>query len=85
MIKQLWNNTINTEQFSGVFSASDARGILFEACHGFRNRGEDLPVNRDTAFSIASGTKLFYGPCRMQAGGSGAFKTLRSFMVDSPR
>ena len=59
MIKQLWNNTINTEQFSGVFSASDTQGILFEACHGFRNRGEDLPVNRDTAFSIASGTKLF--------------------------
>ncbi|MCL2371949.1 MAG: beta-lactamase family protein [Defluviitaleaceae bacterium] len=33
--------------------------MLFRKAHGFRNRGEGLPNNIDTSFTIASGTKLF--------------------------
>lgn len=59
-IEKIWNDHHN-KNFSGVFSISDENGILFEQCRGFRNRSEQLPNNPDTAFGIASGTKLFTG------------------------
>lgn len=60
-IEKLWNNWIDAEMFSGVFSVSGKQGVIFERCCGFRNRSEKLPNTRDTAFGIASGTKLFTG------------------------
>lgn len=59
-IEKIWNKS-GTEKFSGVFSVRDEKGVLFERCCGFRNRSEGLPNNRDTAFGIASGTKMFTG------------------------
>jgi len=53
-----WNEDID---FSGVFSASDAGGVLFQYAAGHRNRAEELLNTVDTAFGIASGTKLFTG------------------------
>ena len=40
---------------------SDNHGVIFEKCCGFRNRSEKLANKKDTAFGIASGTKLFTG------------------------
>jgi len=60
-IEKIWDNWNNRDKFSGVFSVSGEHGILFEKCCGFRNRSEKLPNNKDTAFSIASGTKMFTG------------------------
>jgi len=40
---------------------SDNHGVIFEKCCGFRNRSEKLVNKKDTAFGIASGTKLFTG------------------------
>jgi len=51
----------NDGDFSGVFSASDANGIIFQKASGYRNKAEELPNTTDTAFGIASGTKLFTG------------------------
>ncbi|MCL2670541.1 MAG: beta-lactamase family protein [Clostridiales bacterium] len=59
--ENIWIDWEDAGDFSGVFSVSDARGVLFEKCGGFRNRSEQLLNNRDTAFGIASGTKLFTG------------------------
>ena len=60
-IKRIWNNWPDAKDFSGVFSVRGKNGVLFEKCCGFRNRSENLPNNSGTAFSIASGTKLFTG------------------------
>lgn len=60
-IEKIWNAWSETGMFSGVFSVSSEQGVFFEKCCGFRNRSEELPNNRDTAFGIASGTKLFTG------------------------
>lgn len=60
-IENIWKNWENTSAFSGVFSISGPQGVIFEKCGGLRNRAEGLLNNRDTAFSIASGTKLFTG------------------------
>ncbi|MCL2461971.1 MAG: beta-lactamase family protein [Defluviitaleaceae bacterium] len=51
-----WNKD---DAFSGVFSASGPDGAVFQSARGFRNRAEKLPNEPDTAFAIASGTKLF--------------------------
>lgn len=59
--EKIWRNGTDAESFSGVFSVSDENGVLFEKCCGLRNLSEGLPNNRDTAFGIASGTKLFTG------------------------
>ncbi|MDR2558408.1 MAG: beta-lactamase family protein [Oscillospiraceae bacterium] len=59
--EQIWNDWADSAQFSGVFSVSDENGIIFEKCCGCRNRSEKLSNNKNTAFSIASGTKLFTG------------------------
>lgn len=60
-IKNLWESWPEAEAFSGVFSASGENGVLFEKASGYRNRSERLPNNTDTAFGIASGTKMFTG------------------------
>jgi len=59
--KEIWNNRDKANPFSGVFSVADENGVIFERCAGFRNRSEQLPNNADTAFGVASGTKLFTG------------------------
>ena len=51
-----WNES---GEFSGVFSASGADGVIFQHACGYRNRAENLPNTPDTAFAIASGTKFF--------------------------
>jgi len=66
-IEQVWTNWQNAEEesyadtFSGTFIVSNEQGVIYEKCQGFRNRGESLPNNIDTAFGIASGTKMFTG------------------------
>ena len=45
--------------FSGVISVSASDDILYQEAFGYRNRAEELPNKPDTAFAIASGTKLF--------------------------
>jgi Beta-lactamase class C and other penicillin binding proteins len=60
-IEKIWQNWDSAGTFSGVFSAIGEKGIIFEKACGFRSRSEQLLNNRDTAFAIASGTKLFTG------------------------
>jgi len=45
--------------FSGVVTVSGKDGTLCQRAFGYRNKAEELPNNPDTAFAIASGTKLF--------------------------
>jgi len=49
------------EGFSGVFAVSGTEGTIFRQACGYRNIAEELPNTVDTAFAIASGTKLFTG------------------------
>jgi len=58
-VQQIWDAWPEAELFSGVFSVAGEKGVLFERSQGYRNRSEELPNKRDTAFGIASGTKLF--------------------------
>lgn len=60
-IENVWNNWPDFDKFSGVFSVNNEQGVMFEKCCGFRNLNERLINSRDTAFGIASGTKLFTG------------------------
>jgi len=60
-IEKVWNEWQDADKYSGVFRVGNEQGVLFEKCCGFRNKNEELPNNSDTAFSIASGTKLFTG------------------------
>ena len=60
-INKIWNNWIDSGRFSGVFSLSGEQGIIFEKCCGYRNINEKLTINKNTAFGIASGTKMFTG------------------------
>ncbi|HPF87654.1 MAG TPA: serine hydrolase domain-containing protein [Candidatus Limiplasma sp.] len=60
-IEEIWSQWSDADGFTGVFSAADETGVVFQKCAGFRNRSEQLPNNADTAFGIASGTKLFTG------------------------
>ena len=66
-LETLWNHWDGAQAFSGVFTISSEEGVLFQRCQGYRNRSEGLPNNPDTAFGIASGTKLFTGltVCRL--------------------
>ena len=63
LMQDIFNNWLKLEGkgFSGVFSVSGAGGIIYHQACGYRNRAEGLPNNIDTAFGIASGTKLFTG------------------------
>jgi len=47
------------EGFSGVISVSGDDGVIYQKAFGYRNKAEELPNTVDTAFAIASGTKLF--------------------------
>ena len=58
---KIWNSWSDAESFSGVFSVSSGQGVIYEKCCGYRNRSENLLNNSNTAFGIASGTKLFTG------------------------
>ena len=62
-IQEIFNVWIadETEDYSGVLSASDVAGVIYQAAYGLRNKAEALPNAADTAFAIASGTKLFTG------------------------
>jgi len=60
-IAGIWDIWNDSNKFSGVFTVSGEQGVIFEKCCGYRNRSENLLNNRDTAFGIASGTKLFTG------------------------
>ena len=55
----IWENWKDKNTFSGVFSVADENGVVFQHTTGYRNRSERLPNQADTAFGIASGTKLF--------------------------
>jgi len=57
--------------FSGVISISAPDNILYQEAFGYRNRAEELPNKLDTAFAIASGTKLFtaLSICKLIDGG----------------
>lgn len=57
--EKIWTSWNDADIFSGVFSVNNEQGVIFEKCSGYRNRSEELLNNRDTAFGIASGTKLF--------------------------
>ena len=62
-IQDIFNDWYETEgqDFSGVFSATGPDGIIYQQACGYRNKAEELPNTIDTAFAIASGTKLFTG------------------------
>jgi CubicO group peptidase (beta-lactamase class C family) len=60
-IKNICNNWANLNDFNGVISITGEQGVIFQECRGYRNRSEKLLNNIDTAFGIASGTKLFTG------------------------
>ncbi|MFV0399971.1 MAG: serine hydrolase domain-containing protein [Oscillospiraceae bacterium] len=60
-IDRIWSDWNKDDEFSGVFSVAGERGVVFEKCCDLRNRSEELPNNKATAFGIASGTKLFTG------------------------
>ena len=59
VIRDIFNKWNENGDFSGVFSASGADGVIFERACGYRNKAEKLPNKIDTAFAIASGTKFF--------------------------
>lgn len=50
---------MNELDVSGIISIRDPKRVLFEETRGYRNRAEELPIELDTKFGIASGTKLF--------------------------
>lgn len=58
-IKSIFMEWNKEQKFSGTFSARTGDRPLFEQALGERNKGERLPNQLDTAFGIASGTKLF--------------------------
>ena len=62
-IKELFDTWLKEEgeDFAGVLSATDEHGVLYEKAIGLQDRSHNLPCQVDTAFGIASGTKLFTG------------------------
>jgi len=59
MIQKIINEWNGDGAFSGVISISAPDSIIYQEAFGYRNRAEELPNKTDTAFAIASGTKLF--------------------------
>ncbi|MCL2169763.1 MAG: beta-lactamase family protein [Defluviitaleaceae bacterium] len=60
-IFETWINE-ETDDFSGVLSVTGiVDGVICQMAVGHRNRAEELPNTADTAFAVASGTKLFTG------------------------
>ena len=74
------NNSTFAEEFSGVISVTGKDGTIYEKVQGVRNKGESLPNERDTAFGIASGGKLFTAVATCQLIEQGYF-TLDSKIV----
>lgn len=70
-IEDIFNNWNKNGSFSGVFSVSAPRGVIFEQACGYRNRGEKLLNEINTAFAVASGTKFFtaLSVCKLIDGG----------------
>jgi len=64
--------------FSGVLTVFNLDEILFNQTSGLRNKSEELPNTTDTAFAMASGTKLFTGiaVCKLIESGKLAIDTL---------
>jgi len=62
-IEKIFNDWLaeKEDEFSGVLSVTGTEGIIYQTCHGYRNKAELLPNQPDTAFAIASGTKIFTG------------------------
>ena len=63
-IKVIFNNWLKKKDnadFSGVLSATNAEGFIYQQSYGYRYSAEQLPNEINTAFAIASGTKLFTG------------------------
>ena len=50
-----------TDDYSGVLSATGPDGVIYQAAYGLQNKAKALSNGLDTAFAIASGTKLFTG------------------------
>jgi len=63
VIEQIFNDWLNEKEgdFSGVLSVTGTDGVIYQQSYGYRNKVEKLPNQVDTAFAIASGTKLFTG------------------------
>jgi len=57
----LWETWRQAAEFSGVFAVRGPEGLCFERCQGLRLRSEGLPCTPDTAFGVASVTKMFTG------------------------
>ena len=66
-VEKIWHLWPEAPAFSGIFSVTKENIGLFEIAQGFRNFNEQLPNKQDTAFGIASGTKLFtaIGICKL--------------------
>jgi len=58
-LEKIFTEWDDADDFSGVISITQKGTTVYEKVDGFRNRGEELPNQIDTAFGIASGTKLF--------------------------
>ena len=63
LMQEIFDNWLQNENedFSGVFSVSVDDSVIFQQVCGYRNRAEKLLNKANTAFGIASGTKLFTG------------------------
>jgi len=63
IMRDIFANWLNSDgkEFSGVLSVTEMNGVIFKKACGYRNRAEEIPNTVDTAFGIASGTKLFTG------------------------
>jgi len=61
-LQQLFANWLQSEygeEFSGVLSVYQGSELILAQAVGYRNRAERLPNLPNTAFALASGTKLF--------------------------
>lgn len=58
-IKKELEIIMKENNFSGVVSIKKSGEILYEGAKGLRDRSNELPVELETKFGIASGTKLF--------------------------
>ena len=70
----IFNGWNAEDAFSGVFSVSGPEGPAAVTARGYRNIAERLPNKPDTAFAVASVTKLFtaLSVCRLIDGGHAA-------------
>ena len=57
--EDIFNKWDEAEDFSGVISISNKGATVYEKIQGFRNKGEKIPNQKDTAFGTASVGKLF--------------------------